>query len=135
MENVPPRAGIAQDLSPQFTASVVLMCAGTALLFFSLSGFLVRLAKLIPSLYLRGLAPFTVQQLASRVNTAFASLTVVCMVLFVALTSVQRFGPARCHRIFAVERYAVWHERDIVFVRRLCDGRGSEPLYKLCRIA
>ena len=69
------------DLSPQFTASVVLMCAGTALLFFSLSGFLVRMAKLIPSLYLRGLAPFTVQQLASRVNTAFASLTVVCMVL------------------------------------------------------
>ena len=76
------------DLSPQFTASVVLVCAGTALLFFSLSGFLVRMAKLIPSLYLRGLAPFTVQQLASRVNTAFASLTVVCMVLFLALTSV-----------------------------------------------
>lgn len=46
------------------------------------------MAKLIPSLYLRGLAPFTVQQLASRVNTAFASLTVVCMVLFLALTSV-----------------------------------------------
>lgn len=76
------------DLSPQFTVSVVLVCAGTALFFFSLSGFLVRMAKLIPSLYLRGLAPFTVQQLASRVNTAFASLTVVCMVLFLALTSV-----------------------------------------------
>ena len=75
-------------LSPQFTAPVVLVRAGTALLFFSLSGFLVRMAKLIPSLYLRGLAPFTVQQLASRVNTAFASLTVVCMVLFLALTSV-----------------------------------------------
>lgn len=76
------------DLSPQFTASVVPVCAGTALLFLSLSGFLVRMAKLIPSLYLRGLAPFTVQQLASRANTAFASLTVVCMVLVLALTSV-----------------------------------------------
>lgn len=76
------------DLSPQFTASVVLVCAGTALFFFSLSGFLVRIAKLVPSLYLRSLTPFTVQQLASRVNTAFASLTVVCMVLFLALTSV-----------------------------------------------
>lgn len=76
------------NMSPQFAASVVLVCAGTALFFFSLSGFLVRAAKLLPALYLRGLNMFTVQQLASRVNTAFASLAVVCMVLFLALTSV-----------------------------------------------
>ncbi len=118
------------DLSPQFTASVVLVCAGTALLFFSLSGFLVRMAKLIPSLYLRGLAPFTVQQLASRVNTAFASLTVVCMVLFLALTSVCGGLGLR-----DATESSLSNERDIVFVRRLCDGRGSKPLYKLCRIA
>lgn len=76
------------DLSPQFAASVALVCAGTVLFFFSLSGFLVRAVKLVPAFYLRGLVPFTVQQLASRVNTAFASLAVVCMVLFLALTSV-----------------------------------------------
>lgn len=76
------------DMSPQFAASVVLVCAGTLLFFFGLSGFLVRAAKCVPQLYLRGLNMFTVQQLASRVNTAFASLAVVCMVLFLALTSV-----------------------------------------------
>ncbi len=76
------------DISPQFVASVMLVCAGTVLFFFSLSGFLVRASKLFPQLYLRGLNMFTAQQLASRVNTAFASLAVVCMVLFLALTSV-----------------------------------------------
>ncbi len=76
------------NLSPQFAASVALVCTGTVLFFFSLSGFLVRVVKLFPQLYLRGLNMFTAQQLASRVNTAFASLAVVCMVLFLALTSV-----------------------------------------------
>lgn len=76
------------NMSPQFAASVVLVCAGTLLFFFSLSGFLTRAAKCVPQLYLRGLNMFTVQQLSSRVNTAFVSLAVVCMTLFLALTSV-----------------------------------------------
>lgn len=71
-----------------FAASCVLVVAGTALFFYSLSGVLLRAIKSIRPLYLRGLNAFTLRQLNARVNTAFATLTVVCLVLFLAITSV-----------------------------------------------
>lgn len=75
-------------MGPEFIASCVLVVTGTALFFYSLSGFLLRAVKAIRPLYLRGLNAFTLRQLNARVNTAFATLTVVCLVLFLAITSV-----------------------------------------------
>lgn len=75
--------------SPQFAAATVLVCAGTALFFYSLSGFLLKLVQMIKPLYLRGLNMFTLRQINAQVNTAFASLSVVCLVLFLAITSVS----------------------------------------------
>ncbi len=74
--------------TPEFAASTVLVVAGTALFFYSLSGFLLRAMQSVRPLYLRGLNMFTLRQLNARVNTAFATLTVVCLVLFLAITSV-----------------------------------------------
>lgn len=74
--------------SPEFLAATVLVCVGTVLFFYALSGFLLKLVQLIRPLYLRGLNMFTLRQLHARVNTTFASLSVVCMVLFLAITSV-----------------------------------------------
>ena len=75
-------------LTPEFAASTALVVAGTALFFYSLSGFLLRAMQFARPLYLRGLNMFTLRQLNARVNTAFATLTVVCLVLFLAITSV-----------------------------------------------
>lgn len=74
--------------SPEFAAATVLVCVGTVLFFYSLSGFLLRLIQLIRPLYLRGLNAFTLRQMNAKVNTTFATLSIVCMVLFLALTSV-----------------------------------------------
>lgn len=74
--------------SPQFAAATVLVCIGTVLFFYSLSGFLLRLVQLIRPLYLRGLNMFTLRQLNSKVNTTFLSLSVICITLFLAITSV-----------------------------------------------
>ena len=74
--------------SPEFAAATALVCVGTVLFFYALSGFLLRLAQTVRPLYLRGLNMFTLRQLSARVNTTFASLSVVCLVLFLAITSV-----------------------------------------------
>ena len=76
------------SLSPEFYAATVLVCAGTLLFFYSLSGFLLRAVQAFRPLYLRGLAMFTLRQLNARVNSTFLSMAVICMTLFLALTSV-----------------------------------------------
>ena len=74
--------------SPQFAAATVLVCVGTVLFFYALSGFLLKLVQLVKPVYLRGLNMFTLRQLNAKVNTTFASLSIVCLVLFLAITSV-----------------------------------------------
>ena len=76
------------SLSPQFGAATVLVCAGTVLFFWSLSGFLLRIVQSSKALYYRGLNMFALRQLNAKVNTTFATLSVVCLTLFLALTSV-----------------------------------------------
>ncbi|WP_139653168.1 ABC transporter permease [Raoultibacter phocaeensis] len=71
---------------PKFFWATVLMVAGTALFFYSLSGFAIAMLQRSKRFYLKGLNTFTVRQIASKVNTAFASLSVVCVMLFFSIT-------------------------------------------------
>ncbi len=75
------------ELGPKFAASTILVIVGTFLFFFSLSGFLLKIGQAVRPLYLRGLNMFTLRQLNAKVNTAFSSLSVVCLILFLAITS------------------------------------------------
>jgi putative ABC transport system permease protein len=75
------------DIDPQFIASTVLVCLGTFLFFYSLSGVVLHLAQRNRSGYLKGLRMFTLRQLGNRVNTAWVSVSLVSLVLFLALTS------------------------------------------------
>ena len=77
--------GVMSDTFGQATA---LVSVGTALFFFSVSGFLLRFLQGRPGVYLRGLNAFTLRQLNSRVNTAWVSITLVCAMLFVAICGV-----------------------------------------------
>lgn len=74
-------------MNEQFAASTALMLVGTFLFFFSLSGFLLRVVQGNKKLYLRGLNTFTLRQLNSKINTAFLSISLVCVALFLAITS------------------------------------------------
>lgn len=75
-------------VNPTFGAATALVCVGTLLFFYSLSGFLLRVIQSIKSLYYRGLNMFTLRQVASRINSSFVSMAVICMTLFLAITSV-----------------------------------------------
>ena len=75
-------------MSPEFGMATVLVCVGTVLFFYALSGFLLKLVQMAKPLYLRGLNMFTLRQLNAKVNTTFVVLSIVCMTLFLAITSV-----------------------------------------------
>lgn len=75
---------IADD---DFNRATVLMLLGTLLLFFSLSGFIIAVVTRIRGFYLKKLRPFTTRQVASKVNTSFASVWIVCVLLFFAITT------------------------------------------------
>ena len=75
-------------MSDKFGLATALVSVGTALFFFSVSGFLLRFLQGRPGVYLRGLNAFTLRQLNSRVNTAWVSITLVCAMLFVAICGV-----------------------------------------------
>lgn len=75
-------------MSDKFGQATALVSVGTALFFFSVSGFLLRFLQIRPGVYLRGLNAFTLRQLNSRVNTAWVSITLVCAMLFVAICGV-----------------------------------------------
>lgn len=79
--------GLVMMGSDMFWQATGLMVVGTLLFFWSLAGFVVAVVQRVPSLYLRGVRMFTLRQFAAKVNTAFASLSVVCVLLFLSLTT------------------------------------------------
>ena len=70
-----------------FVAATALMLVGTFLFFWSAAGFVVAALQHARGLYLRGITMFTVRQISSKIGTAFASIAVVCVMLFFALTT------------------------------------------------
>ncbi|WP_080803711.1 FtsX-like permease family protein [Arabiibacter massiliensis] len=69
-----------------FWRATWLMVIGTFLFFWSVAGFALAAIERTRGVYFKGLAMFTMRQIASKVNTAFVSLSVVCIMLFFSLT-------------------------------------------------
>lgn len=71
---------------PRFVRATICMFVGTLLFFWSLSGFATLIITHMKGFYLRGVRPFTVRQITSRINTAFLSLWATCVLLFFSIT-------------------------------------------------
>lgn len=74
---------------PLLGIAILLGSIGTLLFFFSLSGFLTRLLRRNKRFYFKGLNMFVLQQINSRINTAFVSLTVICLMLFFTICTLS----------------------------------------------
>lgn len=61
---------------------IIMGVVGTFLVFWSLSGLLLRIVMSIKNLYYKGLNSFTLRQISSKVNTMVFSMTVICIMLF-----------------------------------------------------
>ncbi len=70
-----------------FKVSVILGVIGTFLFFFSLSGFLLELAKRSKKFYYSGLNMFILRQINSKITTTFVSMSMLCLMLFLAISA------------------------------------------------
>ncbi len=68
--------------NPLFKIAVALGFISTFGIFYSLTGFLLFIFKRIKPLYFKDLNIFIVKQINSKMNTNFASLSVICLMLF-----------------------------------------------------
>jgi putative ABC transport system permease protein len=72
-----------------FAVCVALGVVGSFLFFFSLSGFLLRLAQQSRRFYLKNLNMFVMRQIAGRINTAYVTMTLVCLMLFISICTLS----------------------------------------------
>lgn len=70
------------EMGPELGKAILFGCVGTLLFFFSLSGFLLRIMRRNKRFYYKGLNMFVMRQINSRINTAFVSLSIICLMLF-----------------------------------------------------
>lgn len=68
---------------------IILGCIGTFLFFFSLSGFLLKIAQSNKKSYLKDLNMFVLRQINSKINTTFISMTFICLMIFFAICTLS----------------------------------------------
>ncbi|MDE6425355.1 MAG: FtsX-like permease family protein [Ruminococcus sp.] len=61
----------------------------TFLIFWSVSGMMLRVVMSMKKTYYKGLNSFTFRQISSKVNTTVASMTVICLMLFVTICTLS----------------------------------------------
>lgn len=64
---------------------IALGSVSTFLIFWSLSGLILRIVTSIKKLYYKGLNSFTLRQFSSKINTMVFSMTIICLMLFVTI--------------------------------------------------
>ena len=65
---------------------ILMGIVGTIGIFWSLSGFILRIIQARKSIYLKGTNMFVLRQLNNKVNTNIVSMTVICLMLFMTIS-------------------------------------------------
>lgn len=65
---------------------ILLGVISTFLIFWSLSGFILKLAQSRKSMYLKGTNLFVLRQIHNKINTTVVSMTVICLLLFMTIS-------------------------------------------------
>lgn len=64
---------------------IIIGTISTFLIFWSLSGLILKIFMNIKSIYYKGLNSFTLRQFSSKINTMTFSMTVICLMLFITI--------------------------------------------------
>ncbi len=73
----------------QLLKSILMGVIGTVGVFWSLSGFILRLIQTRKSVYLKGTNMFVLRQLNNKINTNIVSMTVICLMLFMTISALS----------------------------------------------
>lgn len=72
----------ADKLLPPILMGII----GTILVFWSLSGFILKVVQSIKNIYLNGTNMFVLRQINSKINTTVISMSVICLMLFMTIS-------------------------------------------------
>ena len=73
----------------QLLKPIIMGVIGTVGVFWSLSGFILRLIQTRKSVYLKGTNMFVLRQLNNKINTNIVSMTVICLMLFMTISALS----------------------------------------------
>ena len=65
---------------------VLLGIVSTILIFWSLSGFILKIVQMMKGIYLKDANMFVLRQLHNKINTTVISMSVICLMLFMTIT-------------------------------------------------
>ena len=74
------------DSMEKLLIPIVLGIVSTFLIFWSLSGFLLKLVQSRKNMYLKGTNVFVLRQINHKINTTVVSMTIICLMLFVTVS-------------------------------------------------
>lgn len=82
---------VTADVSSLNTADKILPpilmgIVSTVLIFWSLSGFVLKVVQKMKNVYLKGTNMFVLRQLNNKINTMVASMSVICLMLFITIS-------------------------------------------------
>lgn len=89
----------------KFGIAILLGAAATFFIFWSVAGMLLRLAMTSKRFYHHGLNSFTFRQISSKINTTVASMTVICLMLFVTICTLSTAFTIRNSMNRSVQEY------------------------------
>ena len=68
---------------------IIMGVVGTIGIFWSLSGFILRLIQTRKSVYLKGTNMFVLRQLNNKINTNIVSMSIICLMLFMTISALS----------------------------------------------
>ena len=75
----------AMETQGDVMLQLILGIAGTFLIFWSVSGFVLAIVKKIPGIYNRRLNSFVLGEVSARINTSAAAGSIICLLLFATI--------------------------------------------------
>ena len=69
--------------------SILMGIVGTVGIFWSLSGFILRIIQTRKNIYLKGTNMFVLRQLNNKINTNIASMSIICLMLFMTISALS----------------------------------------------
>ena len=74
------------DTANKLLPPIIMGIVGTILIFWSLSGFILTAVKKMKNTYFNGTNMFVLRQINNKINTTVASMSVICLMLFMTIT-------------------------------------------------
>lgn len=74
------------ETSSEILYPILMGIIGTILVFWSLSGFILKIVQSIKNVYLKGTNMFVLRQINNKINTTVVSMSVICLMLFMTIT-------------------------------------------------